>query len=179
MIELLLLSVALATDAAAANAGLATRAPWSAVLRAAVLFGVFQAGMAAIGWWGGAWMAGWASAWDHWVAFVLLGIVGVRAIHGAMYPDGELEDQWGSLLLVAVATSLDALAAGVSLPLSGHAAPVALAMIGGVTAGLSVAGGALGRTAGRAWGPPVQIAGGIVLIAMGVRVLVTHLQAGI
>lgn len=181
--ELGLLAVALAADATAAAAGIgaATRSP-RRTAGAAVLFGVFQAGMAALGAWGGAAITDAAAAWDHWVVFGLLTAIGARTLWegwtGAETEAGERA--WGAraMLLLAFATSVDALAAGMTLPLLGHPVVVASLTIGAVTAILSFVGGELGRRLGDRFGPRVEMAGGIVLIAIGARVLVEHLARG-
>lgn len=180
MIELLLLSVALAMDATAVAAGIGARArDRGPVLRAALLFGAFQAGMSGIGWVGGLGVARVAEAWDHWIAFALLLAVGGRTVHGALSGEdveaGERAGGSGTLLVLAVATSLDALAAGLTLPMLGVAAPIALGLIGGVTTGLSGLGGAVGRALGDRFGSRLELVGGLVIMGIGVRILLQHL----
>lgn len=180
MIEILSLSVALAIDAAAAAAGLgASQRSLRPVVLGAVLFGVFQSGMSALGSWGGAAVLSRAQAFDHWVAFGLLSLLGSRTIAAALRGGDEREPVDAGLLALlslSIATSLDALAAGVTLPMLPVSAPVAVATIGIVTFLLSGLGGALGRTLGASVGPKVEVAGGLVLIGLGVKILVEHLS---
>jgi putative Mn2+ efflux pump MntP len=145
-----------------------------------LLFGVFQAGMAAIGWVGGRLALRWIEAWDHWIAFGLLTALGGRMIIGAVRGSDEEavaaeRDGVGTLLLLSVATSIDALAAGLTLELVGAPPPVTLALIGGVTAVLSAAGYLAGRRLGDRFGSRLELVGGVALIAIGVKILVEHL----
>ena len=145
-------------------------------LAMACLFGAAQAFMAGIGWVGGAALGEVWSAWDHWVALVLLSAVGVKMIWEALRHADEEKDVagWMSMIALAIATSLDALASGVSLPTLGQSAIVALTMIGAVTLLLSAAGSALGRFLGSRFGKIIEIAGGIGLIAIGIRIVIEH-----
>ncbi|MCB9676443.1 MAG: manganese efflux pump [Alphaproteobacteria bacterium] len=181
MIELLLLAFALAIDAAAVSATLAVGAtPKRTVGAATVVFGVFQGGMAWLGALGGDWLAARAATWDHWVAFALLAIVGGRmALGGAEIDDPDGPDDTltiPALFGLAVATSIDALASGVTLPLIGPPVLASVIVIGVVTTGLSgLAAGVAGRVSDRFAGAAERI-GGLVLIAIGLRILVTHLM---
>ena len=181
MIEILLLAVGLAMDATAASAGIgaAERTP-RLVVAAAALFGLFQAGMTAIGWVGGVTVATWAAAWDHWLAFFLLLGIGLHMLWEAWShePDDRPSPGLLALLGLAVATSIDALAAGLTLPVLGVGGAVAIGTIGIVTTALSLAGGLLGHWLGDRFGAKLEIAGGLVLIGIGVKVLVEHTIAG-
>lgn len=144
----------------------------------ASLFGAAQALMAGAGWVGGAVLGDLWSAWDHWIALLLLCAVGVKMIKEAFDEDAEREAGGAGfwpLLVLTVATSLDALAVGVSLPALGAAPLVALALIGGVTFLFSAAGAALGRFLGQRFGRLIEVAGGLGLIAIGIRIVVEHL----
>lgn len=176
--EVGVLSVALALDAAAVSASLGAAAATNRTLAAAALvFGVFQAGMSGLGAAGGAWVARYAAAWDHWIAFVLLLGVGGSMILGDSDDDPEVSDRISAkvLLVLGVATSIDALAAGVSLPLLGPPPLATIAAIGAVTTVLSVAAGLAGRRVGAHLGGHVETIGGLVLIAIGVRIVAEHL----
>src|SRR5688572_1612329 len=157
MLSALLLAIALAMDATAVAAarGLAGVRQRDAVL-VPLLFGVFQAGMAAIGWLGGLVALRWIEAWDHWIAFGLLAVIGGKMIVGAVRgSDEEAATSDGgiaTLLLLSVATSIDALAAGLTLELVGAPPPVTLGLIGGGTAALSAVGYLAGRGLGRRFG---------------------------
>src|SRR5262245_22493786 len=118
--------------AVAATRGLARRKASEAVLLP-LLFGGFQAAMAAVGWVGGQWAGAYIARWDHWVAFGLLAAIGgkmiLEAIRGG--DDDAAEGRGGvvELLLLAIATSIDALAAGITLDLVGASPRVALLLI--------------------------------------------------
>jgi putative Mn2+ efflux pump MntP len=177
MLEALLLAAGLAMDAVAACAGLgASERTLRPVLLGALLFGVFQAGMAALGWGGGVVLAGWVAAWDHWLAFVLLVGLGLHVVWEALAePEAERTSR-GLLGLVglAIATSLDSLAAGLTLPVLEVRPLLAVGVIGLVTGGLSLLGGLLGRQLGDRFGPRLEIVGGVVLVALGVKILLEH-----
>ncbi|HEV7763955.1 MAG TPA: manganese efflux pump [Thermoanaerobaculia bacterium] len=180
MVALIVLSFSVAADATAVSIAAAVRGiTWSRAIVMASLFGAAQALMAGIGWLGGAYLGEVWSSWDHWIALVLLSAVGVKMIKEAFDESEEraAEDQgFATLLLLALATSLDALAVGVSLPALGMPAPIALGMIGVVTLVLSAAGAAFGRFLGERFGRVIEIAGGIGLIAIGVRIVFEHVR---
>ena len=139
-----------------------------------VLFGVFQSGMAAIGWQAGRLAGGYIATWDHWVAFVLLVLVGVHMIVEAWRGDDDEEKPGSAMLYVglALATSIDAAAAGITLPLVPVEPWLSLAIIGGVTMVCCVAGYAAGRALGRRVGARLGILGGVVLIGIGFHILI-------
>ena len=180
MLSALLLAIALAMDATAVAAarGLAGVRQRDAVL-VPLLFGGFQAGMAALGWLGGRLALRWIEAWDHWIAFGLLTVLGGRMVIGAVRGSDEEAAATGgglaTLLLLSVATSIDALAAGLTLELVGAPPPLTLALIGGVTAALSAIGYLAGRRLGRHFGARLELVGGVALIGIGVKILVEHL----
>jgi putative Mn2+ efflux pump MntP len=146
---------------------------------ATAAFGIAQAAMAAAGAAGGAWLTASAAAWDHWIAFGLLLVVGGQMLRGdgdgegAAPTDGRLAP--AVLVGLAVATSIDALAAGVSLPLLGPPAALSVAFIGGVTAALCGLAVWAGRSAGALIGPWATRAAGVVLIGLGLRILLAEL----
>lgn len=178
-IELGVLAVALAVDAAAVSATLGAQGISIQRLTAAISsFGVFQAGMAGLGAVGGAWLVIHAAAWDHWIAFVLLAVVGGRmVVADASESDEPPQVSAVAILGLAVATSIDALAAGVSVPLLDLPLWTALLVIGAVTWVLSGLAGALGRSAGAQLGSWMERLGGVALIAIGLRILLQHLYA--
>lgn len=184
---LLLLSVGLAMDATAVAAARGLSVARVRLRDAALigaLFGGFQAGMPLLGWLAGATFGAAFQAWDHWIAFVLLGGLGARMLWEARNaeeneeaPAGAEPFALGALLPLAVATSIDAAAAGVTLPLLGAPMVVSIGAIGVVTAGLSAAGALLGGRLGTMAGPRMGYLGGVVLIGLGARTLVDHLTA--
>ncbi len=142
-------------------------------------FGLFQALMPIIGWLAGLSVLDYIAAWDHWIAFALLALVGGHMLKEAFDAEGE-ESSAGdptrglSLVLLSVATSIDALAVGFSLSVLGVSIWWPALVIGLVAGVLTVAGMLLGRRAGDHWGPRVEIAGGLVLIAIGIKILAEH-----
>lgn len=185
---LLLLSIGLAMDATAVAAarGLSVLSVrMRDALTIGLLFGFFQAGMPLVGWLAGAAFGPTFQAWDHWIAFVLLGGLGARMLHEARSGGDDVAPApddapfaLRSLLPLAVATSIDAAAAGVTLPLLGAPMAVSLGMIGAVTAALSAGGALLGGRLGAMAGPRMGTLGGLVLIGLGLRTLVSHLYGG-
>jgi putative Mn2+ efflux pump MntP len=177
MIEALLLAVALAMDAfaVALTQGAKFRPSLRGGLAIALTFGVFQALMPLAGWVIGAVALIYVEAVDHWIAFGLLTFLGVRMLGGHVGDEEGARALTGRTLLIAgVATSIDALAAGITLPTLSVAPLVAVGLIGGVTFAMSGAGVALGRRAGDHLGEWAERAGGIILIGLGVKILAEH-----
>ncbi len=144
-------------------------------LAIALTFGLFQGVMPLIGWGIGAVAFEYIEAVDHWIAFGLLTFLGVRMLGGHVAEDEAARALTGKALLVAgVATSIDALAAGITLPTLDVAPLTAAALIGGVTFAMSGAGVWLGRVAGDRWGTWAERAGGVILIALGCKILAEH-----
>jgi manganese efflux pump family protein len=183
-LSLLALAVALAMDAFAVAivTGL-TLKPMTKrhVFRLAFHFGLFQALMPLIGWTAGSAVQKYIADYDHWLAFGLLAFVGSRMILGALHPDAEARKSGSDptsgwdLVLLSVATSIDALAVGLSLALISAPILVPAAVIGVVAAAFTATGMALGRQIGLLWGKRVEIAGGLVLFAIGFRILWQHM----
>lgn len=177
MLTLIVLSLGVAADATAVSiAASVRRVTLRRGLVMAALFGTAQAVMAAIGWFGGTLVGRFWTAWDHWIALLLLTIVGVKMIKEA-FEEEEAEDEddgvW-TLVVLTIATSIDSLAVGVSLPALGQPPLIALALIGGTTFLCSVAGSALGRYLGERFGRMIEVAGGLTLIAIGVHIVLEH-----
>lgn len=182
MFEAFVLAVALAMDATAVAAARAVSGiQRRELLTLAVSFGVFQAGMAAAGWLLGASAAKWVSAWDHWLAFALLMLIGAKMLYEAVRGDDDETGPVKSLgmrdvLVLSVATSIDALAAGVTLPTLGAAPALSLVMIGVTSLVLSALGGVMGTRFGSHVGSKLEIVGGLALMGIGVKTLVEHLS---
>lgn len=177
MIEALLLAVALAMDAfaVALTQGARFRPSLRGGLAIALTFGVFQALMPLAGWVIGAVALIYIEAVDHWIAFGLLTFLGVRMLGGHVGDEEASHALTGrALLLAGVATSIDALAAGITLPTLDVAPMVAVALIGGITFAMSAGGVWLGRVAGDRWGEWAERAGGVILIALGCKILAEH-----
>ena len=145
------------------------------LLAIAATFGVFQAIMPLVGWGIGAFALSYVETVDHWIAFGLLVFLGVRMLGGHVGEEEASHALTGKALLVAgVATSIDALAAGITLLTLAVAPLVAVALIGGITALLSAGGVVLGRKAGDRWGAWAERFGGVILIALGCKILAEH-----
>jgi putative Mn2+ efflux pump MntP len=181
----LLIGVGLAMDAVAASicSGTAARTvTWVQALKMAGLFGLFQALMPAIGYAGGVTFRTWLSPVDHWVALGILGFVGGKMIVESFREDGDGDgkDPFGmaKLILLSVATSLDALAVGLTFSLLDVSIAVAAFVIGAVTFVLCLPsvwlGGRLGLVAARR----AELAGGVILIGIGLKIVVEHLSTG-
>lgn len=188
--SLVLLAIGLAADAfaVAIGQGAAARARvWRTALLVGLAFGAAQAVAPLLGWSLGVAFAGLIEAWDHWIAFGLLALIGVKMIWEGNRgdPPGEASDPgnektatgW-TLLGLAVATSIDAAAAGVTLPTLGAPILLSIGLIGAVTFALSFAGVWIGRTGSRALGSNAEIIGGLILIVIGAKVLIDHRAFG-
>lgn len=181
MIELLLLSLGLSADAfaVAIAAGVAARGAQPPVLRIALAFGIAQGAMPLLGYVASLIAGSWFTMVDHWVAFGLLGFLGIQMVRAGL--DGDEEETsfetktFVGLLVAALATSIDAAAAGLTLPLLKTSIWTSCATIAGVTALTSAAGAAFGGRLGMAFGTRAEVVGGLVLMGIGVRILVTHL----
>jgi len=183
-ITLLGLALALAMDAFAVALGTGTvlaRLTGRHIFRLGFHFGLFQALMPVIGWLAGQTVVRFVSAWDHWIAFALLVLIGGRMIREAMSGEekaGDRDPTRGlSLVMLSIATSIDALAVGFSLSVIGVSIWFPAFIIGLVAGALTVVGMLVGRRIGDRWGPRVEILGGVVLIVIGTRILFEHLLA--
>jgi len=147
----------------------------------ATFFGGFQALMPVIGWALGSQLAPVVEPVDHWIAFALLAFIGGKMIWDAFHEDDEddAEDadvlDLRELVMLAIATSIDALAVGVTLAFLQVDIAFSVAFIGITTFALSFAGVAIGHQFGSRWEKPSTIAGGIVLILIGLKILLEHL----
>lgn len=185
---ILVLSLGLAMDATAVAAarGLAAHGGVRArhVLLIGALFGGFQALMPLIGYVVGQKLGPIVVRFDHWVAFVLLGAIGAKMLHEAWStkepgaPVSRDLFRLRVLLMLALATSIDALAVGVTLPMLGAPLGLSLVTIGVTTALLSGLGLIVGYRFGASLGKRLDVAGGLVLIGLGTKVLIEHLAAG-
>ncbi len=143
-------------------------------------FGLFQAIMPLIGWMAGRTVAEAIAAYDHWLVFALLGFVGVRAIRSAMSDEGGSgkpardPTRGFSLVGLSVATSLDALAVGLSLSFLHVHIFTAVAVIGAVAALATLLGMTVGSRLGLRYGRVAEVTGGVVLILIGLRIVLSH-----
>jgi putative Mn2+ efflux pump MntP len=185
---ILAVAVGLAMDAAAVSAARGMAVPRVRLRHAvlvAVFFGGFQALMPVVGWLVGSRIGPLVEAWDHWIAFVLLGAIGAKMLWESRDPKTAAaprteEELFGFkvMLLLAIATSIDALAVGITLPMLDAPFALSVITIGVTTAVLCVAGLIVGRRAGAMFGRRLDFLGGLILIAVGTMILVEHLRAG-
>jgi putative Mn2+ efflux pump MntP len=180
--EVLLIAIGLAMDAFAVSLGVGTtRFADSARsrFRLAWHFGLFQALMPTLGWLVGTTVARFIAPFDHWIALILLSFVGVRMIRSGLSKEVESHptdpSRGGTLVMLSVATSIDAFAVGLSLAMLNVSIAYPAVVIGVVTAGLSMVGLLLGNRLGKTFGKRMEIVGGIILIAIGIRIVVSHL----
>jgi len=149
------------------------------VFRLAAHFGLFQALMPVIGWAAGRSIYTYISGWDHWVAFGLLVFVGGKAVHGSLAAgDGEVREdptRGMNLLILSVATSIDALAVGLSFAALRVTIWIPVLIIGFVAAAFTVAGMLAGCRLGQRFGKRMEMVGGLVLIGIGIQIVVKHL----
>ena len=145
----------------------------------AVAFGLFQGVMPVIGWFLGTQFASYITGIDHWVAFVLLGLIGGKMLWEAFSnpEDTEIDDRLKlrELLVLSVATSVDALAVGLSFAFLAISITETAALIAATTFVLTFAGIVIGHRAGVKFRRPAEIAGGLILILIGTRILLDHL----
>ena len=180
--ELLLLGVGLSMDAFAVSVckGLAMKkATLKAELTCGVWFGGFQALMPLIGFYLGTLFAEAIQAFDHWVAFGLLALIGGNMLKEAFGAEEECpcaDLSVRTMFLMAVATSIDTLAVGISLAMVGDVNIwAAVSLIGVTTFALSAVGVAVGNVFGSRYEKKAEMAGGIILILLGVKILLEHL----
>ena len=184
LFSMILLGLAMATDAFAAALGKGaamTRPTLLQALRIGLIFGVVEAITPVVGWLLGTAASRHVEAWDHWVAFALLGGLGVHMIYKALTETGERDDGSSantSLFVVALAglaTSIDALAAGVGLAFVDVSIAAMALLIGLCTFAMVTVGVMAGRLFGAMIGKGAEVAGGIILIGVGAWILLDHL----
>ena len=180
LVELFLIAVGLSMDAFAVSVckgmGMQRLNMGQAVV-IALFFGVFQAGMPLIGWAVGEQFAHFVTKYARFIAFVLLAFVGGKMLWDAFHEDddeiqpGDPKLNIGELFMLAIATSIDALAVGVSFAFLDVAIAPSVTLIGVTTFVLSIAGVFIGHQFGSRWEKPATIVGGIVLILIGLKIL--------
>lgn len=182
-ISILLVAIGLSADCFAVALGGGTSKlnhSWPQVFRVASSFGLFQALMPVLGWLAGRSVVEFVAGYDHWVAFGLLVIVGSRMLWESFRPehgqDKELDITKGLLLItLSVATSIDSLAVGLSFAFLTVNIVTASLTIGAVAFLVTAIGFAVGKRAGKMIGKRAEAIGGIILLAIGLRILLSHL----
>lgn len=185
-LELLLIALGLSMDAFAvsvASGATMKRLHLPHALKMALFFGGFQALMPVLGWLAGLGMKSFISGVDHWIAFGLLSAVGGKMLYESFKIREEEECggaktcpfDTGTLTVLAIATSIDALAVGLTFSVLAVSIITPVLVIGAVTFVMSVAGVKLGSTGGHFFEHKMEAAGGLILIAIGLKILLSHL----
>lgn len=183
ILSIIVVAVALAMDAFSVSISCGITIPKPGprhYFRLAFHFGLFQFMMPVIGYFGGSLLEGHIGAYDHWVAFALLVFIGIKMIRDSLAKDdpacGPERDPtrgW-SLLVLAVATSIDALAVGISIGVLGRPILLPSVIIGVVCALFSILGVAIGTKAGPLLGKRAGAFGGVMLVAIGIKIVIEH-----
>ncbi len=187
-ISIFLLGIAMSTDsfAAAVGKGAAMHKPrFPEALRAGAIFGALQGFTPVIGWLLGLAAAKYIAAWDHWIAFTLLGLLGLHMIYAGLKPERaedaideiKRKDGFWGLAATGLATSIDAMAVGVGLAFLDVNIVVVALVIGLTTLVMVTLGIMLGRILGSLAGKRAEIVGGLMLIGIGTAILYEHLSA--
>ena len=182
-LTILLIAVGMAMDATAVSLCVGANHQANSTrsrLRLAFHFGIFQAFMPVVGWYLGASVEHWVSAIDHWVAAGLLVYLGIKMIRSGWQSQTErCEDdptRGKTLLMLSIATSIDALAVGFSMAILRVPVVMPALVIGLVTFSFSMLGLLTGSRLSARFGNRMEIMGGVILIFIGLRILATHLQ---
>ncbi|MBW2053903.1 MAG: manganese efflux pump [Deltaproteobacteria bacterium] len=181
IITTLLIAVGLAMDAftVSITSGLVNKPKLSLTLKLAISFGLFQAVMPVVGWLAGVGFRDFISGIDHWIAFGLLGFIGCKMIFEAL-GSGSKKTKFQTMnnytiFILAIATSIDALAVGLSLSFLRVSILFPVIVFGAVTFFLSLLGVVIGNRLGHFFQKKVEIFGGLILIGIGVKILIEHL----
>ena len=180
MLTVILMGIGLAMDALAVSMCKGTamkRSGIRSILIVGIWFGAFQMIMPIIGYYLGSSFYSYIEDYNHWIAFILLAFIGFNMIREAI--SGEEEGADGDLgfktmLILAIATSIDALAVGISLAMTGDDIFSSAAIIGMITFLISAFGVKVGNVFGDRFGSKAELVGGIVLILIGVKILLEH-----
>jgi len=183
LVTSLFIATGLAMDAFAVSLGIGTtrRAEdFRSRFRLAFHFGLFQALMTLLGWLVGSTIANLIAAFDHWVAMALLGYVGVNMIRSGLSKSEDADktpnpSKGRTLVMLCVATSLDAMAVGLGMALVHSPIAFPTLVIGVVTLGLSAFGLGVGGRLGERFGKRMEILGGVILLVIGLRIVFSHL----
>jgi putative Mn2+ efflux pump MntP len=183
LISLLLIALGLSADcfAVSLSGSIAMKTlSWFQLLRASFSFGFFQAGMTFLGWLLGRSIVDFIGSFDHWLAFALLGFIGGKMLWESFHSREKEEQQTDftkglMLLTLSIATSIDALAVGLSFAFLEGNIGISSLIIGVMSFLVSIIGALLGRKAGKIIGKRAETIGGLILIGIGLRILLTHL----
>lgn len=151
---------------------------WKHAVIIGAYFGIFQALMPLLGYLLGVNFTEYITAFDHWIAFILLGIIGVNMIRESFDKECEEADDsvsFRSMIVLAIATSIDALAAGISFAFLKVNIVAAVSFIGVITFTLSIIGVKIGNVFGCRYKSKAEFVGGVILVLMGLKILLEHL----
>jgi putative Mn2+ efflux pump MntP len=183
-LEVFLIAISMAMDAFAVCLGAGAQDQASGhrpAFRLAFHFGLFQFLMPVVGWFAGTTIERFIASYDHWVTFGLLAFVGGRMLYSSFQPEAESRrndpSRGWTLVLLSIAVSIDALAVGLSLGVMGIVIWFPAVVIGVVTGLLSWLGLKLGNRLGEKFGRRMELAGGVILVLIGIRILLAHLLA--
>lgn len=184
LVSLIFLAIGLAMDAFAVSIALGLKVPvkdkWKTALKAGLFFGIAQGVMPLIGWILGNGFSKYIESIDHWVAFILLAIIGGKMIYEAIHPDEDEESEVDTgmkrMFILAIATSIDALAVGISFAFLNVNIINAVLIIGIITLVTSAIGVIIGKIFGDLFSGKAEIVGGVILILIGLKILVEHLR---
>ena len=197
MLSVILIGLSLSLDALAASvsSGVSIKElKLFYIIRASFCFGLFQFLMPLIGYAVGRTFISYIAAYDHWIAFALLAFIGGKMLKDALSAKPEVcatsadtvasgtdtatadIRSFGPLLILAIATSIDALAVGVSFSVTGHNIWTSAALIGGITFAVCFAGFEFGKRIGRLFEQRAAVAGGLIVIVIGVKIIVENLS---
>ena len=182
LLEIIIIAIGLSMDAFAVSItlGLSVKKPNAKeYLIPGIYFGFFQALMPLIGYFAGTLFADKIQAFDHWIAFVLLALIGGKMIKESFSQDEdnvkENSFRFVKMLLLAIATSIDALVVGVTFALFDVNIFFAILIIGATTFCISIAGVKIGHIFGKKYKSKAEFFGGAVLVLLGVKILIEHL----
>lgn len=182
IIELIILSIGLAMDAFAVAVckGLSmSNMNWKKGLIIGAYFGIFQAIMPLKGYLLGVSFQEKIQSVDHWIAFILLGVIGLNMLKEAISNDTETSNdsiKFKDMVILAIATSIDALAVGITFAFLKVNIFIAISLIGIITFAISVAGVKIGNVFGCKYEKKAEFVGGLILILLGIKILIEHLN---
>ncbi|OLU46083.1 manganese efflux pump MntP [Dubosiella newyorkensis] len=176
-IELFLIALSLSMDAFAVSIakGLSLKkVTWKQMTWFGAWFGIFQGLMPFLGYCFAQLASGWLEQFDHWIAFILLSMIGGKMIWDSFHEEESIDPEigWKSMLVLAIATSIDALAVGVSFAFMSVSIFPAITMIGAVTFAFSAIGTKIGSLFGAKYHSKATLCGSIVLVLIGLKILI-------
>ena len=152
---------------------------WKSAIIIGIYFGIFQALMPGIGYLLGMNFQNKIATIDHWIAFILLGIIGINMIKEAISKENDVTNEridFKEMIVLAIATSIDALAVGITFAFLKVKVAFAISLIGMITFAISVIGVKVGNLFGNKYEKKAEFAGGVILILLGIKILLEHLK---